>query len=385
MERLSRSVLVLVLIGCGSGVGEPVANSSEAQAVKPGVVCSRKNVGAACDDGNPCTFNDRCTAALTCAGTRYSCDDQNPCTADACDGAGGCTHRFIGPDCDDGNPCTADACDGKGGCIHTPLFGTACDDGDACTANDTCQSGVCASGTAYRCETGNSCTVSACDGRGGCTAPVPLADGTPCNDGDFCTVGDTCQAGVCAGTRYSCDTGNACMVSTCDGSGGCSAPVPAFDGISCDDGNDCTDEWCRGGVCVSQPKREICNDGIDNDCNGLVDKDDPACDASCVPTQAYEDCYTPEDDDCNGFVNEDDWYCQSIDCNANPCGSGTICDGHYCVSSCHDGWRDSDESDVDCGGGCPHCENGKACWGSYDCISNNCVYAPGASLGVCMP
>jgi hypothetical protein len=104
----------------------------------------------------------------------------------------------------------------------------------------------------------------------------------------------------------------------------------------------------------------------------------------CTPTQAFEDCYTPEDDDCDGLLNGDDYY-DCVDCNANPCGSGTICDGQFCVSSCTDGFRDSDESDVDCGGGCPKCANGKACWGSYDCLSNKCVYAPGDFQGICRP
>jgi len=100
---------------------------------------------------------------------------------------------------------------------------------------------------------------------------------------------------------------------------------------------------------------EVCDNGIDDDCDGTIDQDDF---------------------DCNGLV----------DCNANECGSGTICDGQYCVSSCHDGFRDSDESDVDCGGGCgATCQVTQHCWGSYDCSSNNCVYQPGASLGVCQP
>lgn len=105
----------------------------------------------------------------------------------------------------------------------------------------------------------------------------------------------------------------------------------------------------------------------------------------CVPTGA-EVCDNGVDDDCNGFTDLADPACgQLVDCFANPCGSGTICDGQFCVSSCHDGYRDSDESDVDCGGGCGPCQTGQSCWGSYDCASNNCVYQPGAFQGVCQP
>ena len=107
---------------------------------------------------------------------------------------------------------------------------------------------------------------------------------------------------------------------------------------------------------------------------------------ACVPTSEAEVCDNGVDDNCDGYADAADPICdQLVDCNANPCGSGTICDGHYCVSSCSDGFRDSDESDVDCGGGCGHCQIDQMCWGSYDCASNNCVYAPGAFMGVCKP
>jgi hypothetical protein len=104
----------------------------------------------------------------------------------------------------------------------------------------------------------------------------------------------------------------------------------------------------------------------------------------CAPTA--EVCDNGSDDDCDGYTDFDDYDCSGlVDCNANECGSGTICSGGYCVSSCNDGFRDSDESDVDCGGGCGVCQVGRQCWGSYDCASNNCVYQQGASMGVCQP
>jgi hypothetical protein len=40
---------------------------------------------------------------------------------------------------------------------------------------------------------------------------------------------------------------------------------------------------------------------------------------------------------------------------------------------CNDGMKGSGETDVDCGGTCPRCDDGKACKGSGDCVSNTCI------------
>ncbi len=49
--------------------------------------------GAACDDGDPCTFDDRRTDG-TCRGRPLHCDDENPLTIDSCTGDG-CAHTFV--------------------------------------------------------------------------------------------------------------------------------------------------------------------------------------------------------------------------------------------------------------------------------------------------
>jgi hypothetical protein len=127
---------------------------------------------------------------------------------------------------------------------------------------------------------------------------------------------------------------------------------------------------------------------------GLSDFSNSASSAgACVATSDNEDCSNGIDDNCDGVVDGLDPSCgELVDCNFNPCGSGTICVSPngtleaYCQSSCGDGYKDSDEADIDCGGGCgTTCQVDQQCWGNWDCTSNNCVYTPGAFQGVCQP
>lgn len=94
------------------------------------------------------------------------------------------------------------------------------------------------------------------------------------------------------------------------------------------------------GSCVPTSATEICDDGVDDDCNGLTDGADPACGCS------------------------------------NGCPVGYVCamGADFCVSQCGDGFQNGDEGDVDCGGSCAaKCSTGQHCWVNADCASFNCV------------
>ncbi len=80
------------------------------------------------------------------------CDDGDACTTgDACS-AGACTSTGTLA-CDDGNPCTTDSCKADFGCVTAPND-AACDDGDPCTGGDTCAEGVCQPGNESLCASG---------------------------------------------------------------------------------------------------------------------------------------------------------------------------------------------------------------------------------------
>ncbi len=62
---------------------------------------------------------------------------------------------------------------------------------------------------------------------------------------------------------------------------------------------------------------------------------------------------------------------------------GQVCDavGNCVNGSCLDGLKDGGESDVDCGGGCGACANGKSCKLASDCLSGVC--SGGGSCAPC--
>jgi hypothetical protein len=59
-------------------------------------VCATTFNALPCDDGDPCTADDRCTAGA-CTGGAMACDDANACTTDGCKN-GACTHKAVAGD-----------------------------------------------------------------------------------------------------------------------------------------------------------------------------------------------------------------------------------------------------------------------------------------------
>ena len=266
---------------------------------------------AACDDGDPDTYDDVC-ANSACAGVPLACSpgeyfkQEGECLLCNEEGNGG-----EGPTITDGNVCTDDICDPVTGLAHVDNTG-ACNDGDPNTIEDTCAGGECVgiplvcapgdwfedSGLCFECadsglevdgegdpiDDGSLCTDDLCDVDDG----VLNVDNTaPCDDDDPDTVNDQCFEGDCVGLDITCDEdeyfleeGN-CKL--CDGDG----VGPVDDGLPVDDGNVCTDDSCDpdDGL-VHAPNALLCDDDNPdtvNDtcalglCNGTV--------IACTPGQ----------------------------------------------------------------------------------------------------
>jgi len=84
--------------------------------------------------------------------------------------------------------------------------------------------------------------------------------------------------------------------------------------------HDCNDE----NPAINPDETEVCDDGFDNDCNGLIDAADPAC--GCVPEP--EICDDGLDNDCDGLIDSADPDCGCVP-EPEICGDGidNDCDG----------------------------------------------------------
>ncbi len=347
-------------VGGGDAAGGDTAGSGDGGPVDDG--CAGKPQLAACDDGDPCTDNDRCLDGV-CTGAVAKCDDGNPCTDDACQSGVGCVHTPNTKACSDGDVCTiSDKCV-DGACVGQPVSNTGCNDGNVCTIDDQCVEGVC-KGTPNLCNDLNPCTTDSCDpthpqavpGVGcvhlprtgscddvdACTKGDTCVDGecvgtleigAPCNDGNLCTGDDTCQAdGSCLGTAVGCDDGNPCTTDTCAPGGGC-VHTPAV-GLACDDGDKCTvgDACTAQGTCAGGPK---CVPG--NACETSVCE--PATAVCVTAPKVCDDANPCTDDGCSGATGctftpntkgcDDGSLCTTGDvCAAGKCkGTPKACDG----------------------------------------------------------
>lgn len=301
-------------------------------------VCGFVSNTAPCDDGNPCTLNDVCSAGA-CVGTAKPCSDGNPCTNDLCDvntgscdyvantascsdgdpctvgdacNAGACQSGTAAPSCDDNNPCTTDSCQPGVGCVHAVApTGTACDDNNLCTNNDVCTAGVCI-GTSITCPSdGNVCTTEICNPTTGCDFVPNTA---ACNDANPCTLNDVCSGGVCNGTQKNCSDGNPCTNDLCDiSTGGCYQEANT---ASCSDGNPCTvGDVCSAGVCQSGATPLSCDDG------NILTYD--SCEPASGCTHSYFDPTCTDGNPCTVADHWENGVCVSGP--LSPCYAGVVC------------------------------------------------------------
>jgi hypothetical protein len=240
-----------------------------------GVACTSDScVAGSClheaDDG-ACSGGERCNPVLGCVPTRCAsdpeCSDGLYCNgAERCDASAPGTGCVAGAPiaCNDGAGCTMDACDeDTDRCVSTPND-AACADTVDCTVDS--------------CSPGGSIDASGC---------VHTPDASRCA-GDFCTVGRVCNptAGCVGGAARVCTDGSPCTDDTCDettnmcdsalrdGDGDSYGPI-SVSGVACG-GTDCDD----GNGAIHPGATELC-DGLDNNCNTMIDEGCPTTPDTC--------------------------------------------------------------------------------------------------------
>ena len=250
-------------------------------------------VGGACDTGNL----GICAAGTTaCRELAEFCDQNEPA---------GTEGPFDSPTCDDGldNDCDGLTDDADPDCNEPPEI---CDNGQDDNGNGLidCEDPQCDGATFGACDTGNPGVCSAgtltCDGSA--IGPVCTQDQAAGTEGPF---GDaSCGDGLdndCDGLTDAADPDcDEPVVEICDngiddtGNGLVDCEDPECDGFvdgACDTGND---GICAAGTFVCQNLGQVCEqnqqpgtegpvgsptceDGLDNDCDGLTDAADPDC------------------------------------------------------------------------------------------------------------
>jgi len=126
---------------------------------------------------------------------------------------------------------------------------------------------------------------------------------------------------------------------------------PTGPGLTCDDGNlgackgtghyickaDGTGSFCNIDMPGATSKKEVCN-GIDDNCNGLIDESTPQNPLDCEPCVAQPEVCNGKDDDCDNQVDE---IADLVDDN-QPCGSD--------VGQCNPGTTVCVNGDLQCQG-----------------------------------
>jgi hypothetical protein len=310
--------------------------------------------GTGCDDGNPCTVDDRCAESI-CEGSPGAC----PCSADddcavlqtesydlcqgplRCAASGLCapdaSQAVTCPTDDDPTDCINVQCNpGTAVCATVHLQdGSDCEGGDPCSPVGACKAGQCIVPTAS-CDDGDPCTDDSCAGEAGCLHNA--LSGGACSDNDACTHGDQCYDGQClGGSAVVCDDNNPCTLDKCvSGLGGCTVE-PLEDGLDCQPLDlcmrvgQCLQGSCTGGVpttCAAASPCTTIQCLADTGCIEEPVEDGAACEDgdACTQTGVCQDgtCGTVP------MACNDDNPCTMDSCSAGACEYTDLVDGSDC-------------------------------------------------------
>jgi hypothetical protein len=113
---------------------------------------------------------------------------------------------------------------------------------------------------------------------------------------------------------------------------------------------DCADRACQAETACIDKKKEVCDNRLDDDSNGLIDCNDPACFGDKA-------CFTPGAEVCNNNLDDDDDGL--VDCKDSDCANDPSCRSTPGNEICDNGKDDNGDGLVDCTD--PKCKTFPAC------------------------
>jgi len=291
----------------------------------------------ACDDGLYCSVNDKCTSGV-CGGSARDCSDSNECTDDACnENLDKCENPNLpgGTECGSARDCPTDACnnyfaefypvnghdtcDGAGTCVVY-----SCDMEDSYCTDDDSGDGVNALTCGAQCDQDSDCEDYCGEGGiryydGDCdlseTCSCSWLSSKDCDDYDCSTPETYICEGVGSDTIEELGDDYSCVANgevdcgiigtmTCDGPWTCDYNRECGYQDCGDDSYQCYKANPTGGWTWGTPPgtETDCDDGYDNDCDCLVDCEDPDCDK--IPPETTKEYGEPRyTDGVNKWIN----------------------------------------------------------------------------------
>lgn len=269
-------------------------------------LCVDRACQPACSSDSDCAGGQECNAArglcrsIGC-GTSADCLTGETCTAGRCEppeceldtdcpeaGRGCIAGVCVPPECIVSDDCPRGATCRAGVCDPECSTDSDCADDRQCNGREVCRTGFCVEGTSVSCADEVLCTVDSCreptglcehepdDSRCGPTSSCYLSSG--CGALRTCRVDLDCNDGVtCTADRCDFDSDTCSSIPT-DADGDGVAALGCLGGLDCDDDDDSTFPGAS----------DVC-DGVDRDCNGVIDD---GAGLACARGSAPQDCVT---------------------------------------------------------------------------------------------